>query len=82
MHTLAPPCRCTPHRLGTVRGERERETPRVRSGVRSGGKIAAALISGPVIRRPPAEPTTPELVVKAAQAITDGLRELSLLTEC
>ena len=61
-------------------GERERGTASVSAPVCApGGKVIAAVsISGPVDRmtRQPNR-NYPELVVKAAQAITDGLRELS-----
>jgi len=61
-------------------GERERGTASVSAPVRApGGKVIAAVsISGPIDRmtRQPNR-NYPELVVKAAQAITDGLRELS-----
>ena len=61
-------------------GERERGTASVSAPVRApGGKVIAAVsISGPIDRmtRQPNR-NYPELVVKAAQAITDGLRELA-----
>ena len=61
-------------------GERERGTASVSAPVRApGGKVIAAVsISGPIDRmtRQPNR-NYPELVFKAAHAITEGLRELS-----